>query len=387
MLATAASLQFAAEVLMMVLSCHESRAISPTVTGQDVAAAVHAPGGAIMGRQFYVFLLLIAILILLIARLAMLTGKDRKLKRAVGLLRKGMLPSKLEERLVAEGMARRAASELIEQALRALSPARITAPSSAARHPSQAASPRRGSGAPHPEVVESAPVDDLPSTPHERGVALLYRKGDYAGAIEAFTQAIELDPLYPNAYLGRAVARRRLDQLAEARADEQKAEELGGAEKSAWDRLVNRSRHRWQWDFDNPAWERTDPLSRKAVLLHTLITQIHKGGLHQWVANGYWRWIDDVIKAAREVDTAATRAVAAMLEDLSRGISPEAMHDAWREDDTVEEDPAHDEERDEALGRIWEHEERYHRVEFPFRDDVEKWLEEQAAARREEPRL
>jgi tetratricopeptide (TPR) repeat protein len=90
-----------------------------------------------------------------------------------------------------------------------------------------------------------------------RQAELIAQRGEHAQALEAFTEAIQLDPLYPNSYIGRALAYRRLENFPAALEDERRAEELGGAEKTAWDRLVNRSRHHWHWDFDNPDWQRT----------------------------------------------------------------------------------------------------------------------------------
>ena len=212
-------------------------------------------------------------------------------------------------------------------------------------------------------------------------VSALYTRGEHAKALEAFTQAIQLDPLFPNSHIGRALAYRRLDNFPAALEDERKAEELGGAENTAWDRLVNRSRHDWQWDFDNPNWQRTDPLSRKAVLFVMLVRQILNGGLQQWVANGYGRWIDDLAAAAKEVDTAATREVAAILHDLSRDLATAPMEDDWSDEDPFDDSEDGIEAENPGLQRLYEFESRYHIVEGQFVKDVEKWLEEQAAAR------
>ena len=228
-----------------------------------------------------------------------------------------------------------------------------------------------------PEFDEPAPPS-LTDSPHERGIAPLER-GDAEGAIQAFNEAIEQDPLFPNAYLARAVAHRRLGRYAEAADDERKAEDLGGPEKLTWDRLVNRARHRWHGDFANPEWEQTDPLSREAVLFRTLMRQIHNGGLFQWVANGYDEWIDDLIAAARRVDTAATRDVADLLADLSRELATQPADDRSRFDDTVDEnDPARLTQRDELLEKILDYERRYYAVEGQFALDLENWFEEKA---------
>src|SRR5262249_26015270 len=130
---------------------------------------------------------------------------------------------------------------------------------------------------------------------HERGVPHL-KSRDNAQALAAFTEAIRLDPYFPNAYIGRALVYRRLENIPAALEDERKAEALGGPEKTAWDRLVNEARGRWQRDFDTPQWQLTDPLSRQACLLQTLNSQILNGGLTQWIVNGYARWINDVIR-------------------------------------------------------------------------------------------
>jgi tetratricopeptide (TPR) repeat protein len=345
---------------------------------------------------------LAALLILLIgARLALLLAEDRRrLSRAVTMLRTGLLPSKLEEQLVAEGMDRGRAAEVVIAALKALPPAMATATRRSVRAaaPTSASPLPTGPSAPAPGTACAA-SPPLPDDPHERGVALLFKRRDYPAALEAFTQAIELDPLGPNSYLGRAIVHRRLDNLSAALEDEQKAQELGGAEKSAWDRLVNRSRHRWHWDFDNPDWKQTDPLSRKAVLIRTFTGQIYNGGLAQWVFNGYWRWLDDLIETVREVDMGATREVAMILEELSPDLAAVSPDDARQmileelspdlatesPDDAPQQSLAHDEEAaseqegDGFIERLWEYERRYHLVEGPFADDVTNWFEKKAA--------
>jgi len=53
--------------------------------------------------------------------------------------------------------------------------------------------------------------------------------------------------------------------------------------------------------------------------------------------------------------------------------------------DAPEEENASDEQQDELLDKILESELRYYRVESQFADDVEKWLEEKAPPRGEEP--
>jgi len=210
-----------------------------------------------MGIRLLVFVVLLAVVILVIAiRLAMLVGQDRRrLYRAIMLLGKGTLPSKIEERLVAEGLDRTTAAEVVASALKAY--ARASTPKIRPDPRVDAAAPVRledFATADRKTVAPDSTSEPLLSTPHERGVALLYQRGDYVGALEAFTQAIEQDPLFPNAYLGRALAHRRLGDFAAALEDERKAEDLGGAEKTPWGRLVNRAWHRLHGDLSNPIW-------------------------------------------------------------------------------------------------------------------------------------
>ena len=143
---------------------------------------------------------------------------------------------------------------------------------------------------------------------------------------------------------------------------------------------MNRSRHRWQWDFDNPDWGRVDPLSRKAVLFRSFTGQIYNGGLRQWIANGYGRWIDDLIEAAREVDTSASRDVAAMLEELSRDLAEMPLDYGWVADDDIGDQEDGLEQEDVAVAMIADYESRYFRLESEFGQDVQDWLERKAAA-------
>jgi tetratricopeptide (TPR) repeat protein len=226
-------------------------------------------------------------------------------------------------------------------------------------------------------AVQTAP--DSASAHHQLGFEL-YKKRDYSEAIASFTDAIRLDPDAPNSYIARALCHRRLDNLAAALEDEQTAERLGGSEKSAWDRIVNRSRRRWHGDFDDPNWKRTDPLSRKAALLQTLNGQILNGGLFQWVANGYGRWIDDVIAAAREVNSDATREVALLLEGITDLVDT-GHSQSYREmllDQGAGGQADQDSADDEAMQRIFDCEDRYYNVQTQFVQDVERWFEEKA---------
>src|SRR5262245_64657300 len=62
---------------------------------------------------------------------------------------------------------------------------------------------------------------------YERGMAHL-KRAEYEAAVSAFTEAIRLAPKAPNAYAGRALAHRSLDDEASALADEQTVRDLGG---------------------------------------------------------------------------------------------------------------------------------------------------------------
>jgi hypothetical protein len=210
-------------------------------------------------------------------------------------------------------------------------------------------------------------------TPHERGVAHLL-KYEYAEAAAAFTEAIRLDPDAPNSYLGRALGRRRIGDEAGALEDERTARELGGPERSAWDKLANRANRRWRGQLGDPAWRATDPLSRQAVLLRALNAQILNGGLCQWIANGYGAWVLDVAEAAEEVGTPAAWEVAALLGDVARALEAGYMEDFAEDDGTSDDD-------DEAMKVIGRSEDRYFAVQVQFVKDVSAWLEVKVAPR------
>jgi tetratricopeptide (TPR) repeat protein len=224
------------------------------------------------------------------------------------------------------------------------------------------------------------------TTWYDRGVAY-HRKGEYAQAIAAYTEAIRVDPDAPNAYVRRSLSYRALGDDPRANEDDRSARQLGGPERTAWEILVNRSRLRWGWDLDDMTWRQTYPLSYKAVLLDKLNGQILNGGLRQWVANGYGRWIDDLILAAKEVDTEATREVAALLEELAPHLEFLTWDTDFFEDDTLEEgmqggeSVAEDEtlgEDCDALNMLGFFEDRFYRVQSEFVTDVVLWLEGKA---------
>jgi tetratricopeptide (TPR) repeat protein len=204
-----------------------------------------------------------------------------------------------------------------------------------------------------------------PTSPYDRGVAHL-KQAEYQQAIAAFTEAIRLEPNAPNAYLGRALAYRSVNDEDSAIRDERTANSLGGAEHSTWERLVNRAYQRLKGDLSHADRDefcrRLDPLQRKAVLLWELNSQVLNGGIPQWVANGYGAQIDEVIAAAREVGSDAAREVAAILEELSRLIAT-----GW--------EPNAEEEGENGLLSC---DDRYYAVQHQFTKDVEQWLESQS---------
>lgn len=65
-----------------------------------------------------------------------------------------------------------------------------------------------------------------------RGYAQL-RLRNYQGAIEDCTQAIRLNPNYANAYVNRSVARRAMGDVAGARDDLHRATELGSVAQAS----------------------------------------------------------------------------------------------------------------------------------------------------------
>jgi hypothetical protein len=217
------------------------------------------------------------------------------------------------------------------------------------------------------------------SAAHQRGFEH-YKKARYQEAIEAFTEAIRIDPEAPRSYIARALCYRRLNQPDAALRDDQTAEELGGPEESLWDLLVNRSRRRWRFDFSDPNWTAVDPLSRKAALLRCLDGQILNGGLFQWIANGFGRWIDDVIEAAREVGTEASREVAALLLEVSVHLDDLEANQEW---DGAGTESGHDDhqENDQSMEQLFDCEDRYYAVQSQFTSDVEKWLESRSKTR------
>jgi tetratricopeptide (TPR) repeat protein len=334
-----------------------------------------------MDSRFLTFLVLVTVLAVLIGIWVFLRAgnENKRLARAGKLLRKRLTRADVSEQLVADGASPKETADILENALANAIPAARAGASGVTTSAAEGAAPPPV----RPRTASDRTAMDpslLADTLHERGIAL-YKRGEHALAIDALTQAIELDPLFPNSYILRAVCYRRLDNFTAASADDEQAEALGGPEKTAWDRMVNRSRHRWRWDFDNPEWQRTDPLSRKAVLFHTFMSQIYNGGLHQWVANGYGRWIGDLIEAARDVDTPATREVAALLEELAHDLANMPLDYGWNEDGEPEEQDDRIGESDGGLGKIHEYETRYMHLESRFGQDVADWLEHKAATK------
>jgi hypothetical protein len=203
-------------------------------------------------------------------------------------------------------------------------------------------------------------------------------------AIEAFTEAIRLEPDAPNGYIGRAMAHRRLGNKPAARQDEERAKSLGGPERNAWERLCNRSRRKWGGDLDNEEWKHEDPLSRNAVLLDILAREVHAGCLWQWLDHGHWHWIDAVIMAARQIGTESANEVAAILEDLAPRLNPESLGaSAYDEDDFDETGELRPDRADKEIPGpkvegLDELDGRYLEVQPKFVKDVEEYFERNA---------
>ncbi len=211
------------------------------------------------------------------------------------------------------------------------------------------------------------------STAYQQGVAHL-KRCEYPQAVAAFTEAIGLDPEAPNAYVGRALAYRSLEEDAAAIRDEEAAKALGGPERSASDRLVKRAYRKWRGDLRDPAWQLNDPLSRTAFLFRQWTWQIYNGGLPQWVANGYGEWAEDLARAAEEVGTDKSRAVAAVVREVAKVLQewPSARESMFQmiANQSVEVD-----EEDQLFQSLARCEESYNRIGPSFGSDVEAWLE------------
>jgi hypothetical protein len=207
------------------------------------------------------------------------------------------------------------------------------------------------------------------------------KRSQFAHAVAAFTEAIGLEPEAPNAYVGRALAHRSLGDEAAALQDEQAARNLGGPERSTWDRIVNRAYRRWRGDLRDPAWRQSDALSRNAVLLRQWVWQIYNGGLPQWVANGYGEWAEDLAQAADAVGTDAARQVAGVVREVARvlGKWPMARETMFRMIASPSETDGQQHEIFHALSRC---EEVYCRIGPSFGDDVEAWLDKQTGGAR-----
>jgi tetratricopeptide (TPR) repeat protein len=214
-----------------------------------------------------------------------------------------------------------------------------------------------------------------------RGVEHL-KRSEYAQAVEAFTEAIALDSDEANAYVGRGLAHRGLDDEAAAARDEQAAKNLGGPDRSAWDRLVKRAKRQWHGDLTDPTWPRQDPLCRDAFLIRQWTWQVYNGGLVQWVANGYGRWAADLAKACDTVGTESARDVADIVRDVARVLA--ARRDARDAMVNLITTPAPVGGRDENLfDRLADCEARYGRVgrsPAEFVTDVEEWFDRNTAA-------
>jgi tetratricopeptide (TPR) repeat protein len=213
------------------------------------------------------------------------------------------------------------------------------------------------------------------SGPYEHGVNYL-KHGEYPQAVTSFSKAIQVDPEAPNAYVGRGLAYRSLGDEDAATRDEEEARKLGGPERSAWDRLVNRGNRRWRGDLRDPAWRLSDALSRSAFLLRQWCGQVFNGGLAQWLANGYGEWAEDLAHAAREVNTKSAREVAEIVREIGRILTtrPGAGQVMVRFVSTQAKASAQETKTFEMLSWC---ERRYRRVQRRFEKDVEAWLEKQ----------
>lgn len=214
------------------------------------------------------------------------------------------------------------------------------------------------------------------ATPYEQGVAHL-KLAEYAKAIEAFSEAIRLEPDAPNAYVGRSLAYNFVGDEAASLQDKETAKTLGGAERCAWDRLVNRANRRWHGNLNDPSWKIEQPLSRQAVLLHQWVGQIFNGGLPQWVANGYGMWVDELAQAAEQIGTNETRAVAMVIRDVAGILArcPNARESMFRMITTGAELTKSEHKLFEALSQC---EANYRHVGNHFSRNVEEWFEMQA---------
>ena len=181
----------------------------------------------------------------------------------------------------------------------------------------------------------------------------------------------------PNAYVGRSLAYNFMGDETASLKDKETAQSLGGAERSAWDRLVNRANRRWQGNLSDKSWKDEDPLSHKAVLLHQWVGQIFNGGLPQWVANGYGAWVEELAQAAQQVGTDGTRAVARVIRDVAGVLTrwPGARESMFRMLTVQTQLTKSEDDLFEALSQC---EADYHRVGTHFSANVEAWFEEQA---------
>jgi hypothetical protein len=209
--------------------------------------------------------------------------------------------------------------------------------------------------------------------PYTRGVAHL-KRSEYAAAVAALTEAIRRDPTAANAYVGRGLAYRGLEDDAAAARDEAAAKSLGGPDRSAWDRLVKQGLRRWKGDLADPVWTRDDPVTRDAVLLRHWTWQIYNGGLPQWVANGFAAWADDLATACDRIETASARGVAAIVRKISQILRarPDARETMFRMIATQSTLQGKD---DELYRDLAESETEYHWIAVAFGRDVDAHFE------------
>jgi tetratricopeptide (TPR) repeat protein len=103
--------------------------------------------------------------------------------------------------------------------------------------------------------------------------ARLYRRGDYGGARDAFTEALRLDPQNAAAYYNRGLARKALKEYAKAIADLDEAIRLNPRDAEAWNNRGLARFHRRDYkealgDFDEAIrldGTRPGPFSNRGV--------------------------------------------------------------------------------------------------------------------------
>lgn len=85
----------------------------------------------------------------------------------------------------------------------------------------------------------------------------------------------------------------------------------------AWQKLVTDAYKTWSQDKSYEDFlDGLDQLSRDAVLLGNMNSQVQNGGFHQWVENGYATHIHEVVEALEKLEGSAPLRVKKMLEKV-----------------------------------------------------------------------